>query len=345
MGNFIKCFGLLLFLSIVIGCKQNSQNIVEKISLKCNIIDDDYLFGNPSLIAVSDSFLVVVDMSQDSLIHVFKLPDCNYIGKCGIMGQGPNEFTMISSLFDYKDNEFGIYDPNKKEIDLLNVSGSNLKLSLHTSLDNTYLHYDVRPVSEKCFIGTGIYEKGRFCILDNTGKMKGLYGQWPARDKQEAETNNRIKAQAYMGGFAVSPSGKKMIAYTMTADMIELYDFSGDSIRKITDLYKSYPDYNYKTGSESFTGTSKNTPFCYLYATCTDKYIYVLYSGKNFQEHSTNAMNGNIIYVYDWNGDNLCQYELDMNLQNICIDKTGKILYAIAYNPDPAIVKILLPNH
>lgn len=56
-------------------------------------------------------------------------------------------------------------------------------------------------------------------------------------------------------------------------------------------------------------------------------------------------MNGNIIYVYDWNGDNLCQYELDMNLQNICIDKTGKILYAIAYNPDPAIVKILLPNH
>ena len=55
-------------------------------------------------------------------------------------------------------------------------------------------------------------------------------------------------------------------------------------------------------------------------------------------------MNGNIIYVYDWNGDNLCQYELDMNLQNICIDKTGKILYAI-YNPDSAIVKILLPNH
>lgn len=56
-------------------------------------------------------------------------------------------------------------------------------------------------------------------------------------------------------------------------------------------------------------------------------------------------MNGNIIYVYDWNGENLCHYELDMNLQNICIDKTGKILYAIAYNPNPAIVKILLPNH
>lgn len=74
-----------------------------------------------------------------------------------------------------------------------------------------------------------------------------------------------------------------MIAYTMTADMIELYDFSGDSIRKITDLYKSYPDYNYKAGSESFTGTSKKTPFCYLYATCTDKYIYVLYSGKIFR--------------------------------------------------------------
>ena len=35
-------------------------------------------------------------------------------------------------------------------------------------------------------------------------------------------------------------------------------------------------------------------------------------------------MSGNIIYVYDWNGENLCQYELDMNLQNICIDKTGK---------------------
>lgn len=34
-----------------------------------------------------------------------------------------------------------------------------------------------------------------------------------------------------------------------------------------------------------------------------------------------------------------------MNLQNICIDKTGKILYGIAYNRDPALVKILLQNH
>lgn len=147
MSNFIKCFGLLLFSSIVIGCKQNSQNMVEKIPLKCNIIDDDYLLGNPSLIAVSDSNMVIVDMSQDTMIHVFKLPDCNYIGKCGIMGQGPNEFTMVSSLFEYKDNEFGIYYPNKKEINLLNISCSNLKLSPHISLDNTYLHYDVQPVS------------------------------------------------------------------------------------------------------------------------------------------------------------------------------------------------------
>lgn len=73
MSNFIKCFGLLLFSSIVIGCKQNSQNMVEKIPLKCNIIDDDYLLGNPSLIAVSDSNMVIVDMSQDTMIHVFNV--------------------------------------------------------------------------------------------------------------------------------------------------------------------------------------------------------------------------------------------------------------------------------
>lgn len=69
------------------------------------------------------------------------------------------------------------------------------------------------------------------------------------------------------------------------------------------------------------------------------KYVYGLYSGKNFKENGLETLAGTIIYVFDWNGEAIKKYELNVPVTLISVDNKDEMLYAFSNMPDPELIR------
>lgn len=339
------CLMILLFVIISFySCQSNKKiNNVQLFDVKCELVcDKEYILGKPNQIALSGSVLVVIDRGSDSLIHFFDVTKRNLINKGGRIGQGPNEFTIISSLGSYDDG-FGMYDPNMRKYYKVVCNDNAVMIESVFEVDRL-IPLNIQPISNNRFISTGIYKEGKFCLIDSKGKIISTIEEWPYRDDAEKEISNHIKAQAYMSNILVNPSKDKIVSFSITADIVSFYEVKADSLELIKECINSYPDYDYFNKPKSFRGTSKKNPFGYLSGSCTDKYAYILYSGKSTQEYNDNAFLGNVINVYSWNGDKIAELKIDKELNSICISPDGSIIYGIAYMPEPTLVKINIPQ-
>lgn len=303
----------------------------------------DSILGAPSALALSDSILAIVDTQSDSLIHIVNVEKQKYIRKVGVLGQGPTEFTMITSLNTSGNGSFGLYDPNKRTFYNMACRIDTVSFSPLFRIDSL-MHYEVRPLANRLYLTTGIYEANRYCLVNSQGKIEKTFGEWPYRDEKEKNVSGRVKAQAYMGGITVNPSGTKFLSYVATADILSFYQLEKGEAHLVKESCLTYLDYAYSDNSNSFRGTSREAPLTYLAATSTEKYVYLLYSGKNTGKYNLSAFSGNIIYVYTWDGDKVAELKSDKDLQCLCVSPDGKVIYTIANTPEPTLVQISLPR-
>ena len=293
------CLMILLFVvTFFYSCQSNKKiNNVQLFDVKCELVcDEEYILGKPNQIALSGSVLAVIDSGSDSLIHFFDVTKRNLINKSGRIGQGPNEFTIISSLGSY-DEGFGMYDPNLRKYYKVMCNDNSVMIESVFKVDSL-IPLNIQSISNNRFISTGIYQEGKFCLIDSKGKIISTIEEWPYRDDTEKEISNHIKAQAYLSNILVNPSKDRIVSFSITADIVSFYEVKADSLELIKEYINSFPDYDYFNKPKSFRGTSRKSPFGYLSGSCTDKYAYILYSGKSTQEYNDNAFLGNVINVY-----------------------------------------------
>lgn len=329
----------------LLSCQSNQRKINVVISdVSCQpICFGNSILGAPSALALSDSILAIVDTQSDSLIHIVNVEKQQYIRKTGVLGQGPTEFTMITSLNTSGNSSFQLYDPNKRTCyDMTCMMDATLFSPLFKI--DSLMHYEVRPLAGHLYLATGIYEANRYCLINAQGRIENTFGEWPYRDEKEKSVSSRVKAQAYMGGITVNPSGTKFLSYVATADILSFYHFEKGEVRLVKESCLSYPDYAYNDDSNSFRGTSREAPLTYLAATSTEEYVYLLYSGKSTGKYNLNAFSGNIIYVYTWDGGKVAELKSDKDLQCLCVSQDGRVIYTIASIPEPTLVQILLPR-
>ena len=90
-----------------------------------------------------------------------------------------------------------------------------------------------------------------------------------------------------------------------------------------------------KAPASAFVEKTGNT-----YVMCiSPKYVYGLYSGKNFKENGLETLAGTIIYVFDWNGEAIKKYELNVPVTLISVDNKDEMLYAFSNMPDPELIR------
>lgn len=342
--KFVKlCWVLLLFVSFFLNSCISQDREVQTFDVACETFcEEDYILGKPNQIAIFDSVLAIIDRSSDSLIHLFNVNEGSFSNKLGRTGQGPNEFTAISSLVS-TERGFAMYDPNKRKYYDVHLK-NELVVITPLYVINGLAPLDILPLSKNRYLSTGIYKTSKFCISDANGEIISFMGNWPYRDEKENKVSNHIKAQAYMSKIAVSPSKENVVSYSMTADLLSFYKVENDSLILLKESVRSFPEYDYMNNATSFRGTYRGAPIAYLAGSTTNKYVYVLYSGKSTQEYKEKAFLGNIIYVYSWDGEKIAEIRCDKSLSSFCIDGKRNVAYAIAYTPEPVLVKFFLPK-
>jgi hypothetical protein len=72
---------------------------------------------------------------------------------------------------------------------------------------------------------------------------------------------------------------------------------------------------------------SKENNSGYLCVKGSDKFVYALFSGKPLFDEDSNS--SNIVICFDWNGNIVRKYKLDVDVNQITVDYADSYLYGI----------------
>lgn len=328
----------LLILIVICSCtphkRKEGQHIIS-CAHRVLVYSDSCILGNLNQIALSDSFLAVTDLNNENMLYVFHAKTGKKIGGYLNRGQGPNEYLAISSLGRWKDGMY-LYDVNKRQMAEIIFKDSICVIPGMSFGDE--LHPTFVPLNDDTFIASGYYQEGRFCLMTNLGGKKEYIMEYPSRDEEEKTVTNQAKSQAYSGGIIASPYGDFFMAYTNKADMLSFYRYNDGNVQIIKEIYKTYPDYKYDKENKRYLAISRHNPFTYIWGCGTGKYVYLLYSGKSFDEAGRFAHQSSQIEVYNWEGEKVKTLLLDIPIQGMVVSEDDKTVYAISMNPEPQIV-------
>ena len=285
----MQYFWLLIFV-IVYFCSSCDRKGEGRHILNCNhrvlVHSDSCILGKPNQIALSGSYLAITDLNNDKVLYVFNSQTGKKVGEYVNRGQGPGEYYSISSLGRWKNGMY-LYDVNKREMAEIAFMDS-VRIVPRMSFGRE-LHPTFVPLNDDTFIASGFYPEGRFCLIKDSGKQKEYIMEYPSRDETEKEVTNFAKSQAYSGGIVAHPSGSLFMAHVSKADMLSFYSYENGNVRLIKEMLNSFPDYEYDKENQRYLAISRQNPFTHLWGCGTEKYVYLLYSGKSYAEAGERA--------------------------------------------------------
>lgn len=337
---------MIVLLSLLVSCTRNENEKVSCYQIALQTVgEDDYVLGSGSEMAVTDNFILIEEQNTDSLIHVIDLKNgAKHIGRIGKIGQGPEEFLIITNICTTADkNGFCAYDANRRvlwQLKRVDRGWEQIKLFEPDSV----FHRVIKPLNDSTYLASGYYNSHKFFLLSKDGDVLNRVGEWPYRDEAEKKVSGVMKSQAYVGDFTVSPSGKNVAYACLASDILSFYTYSDIELSLNKEIVGEYVDYNYRHDSNHFSGTSRKTPLGYLSITSNNDFVYLLYSGRSIAEYDLKAFRGNSIHVYTWEGEKVAELKSESDMNRICISPDAKKLYAIALVPDYRLVEIALPE-
>lgn len=344
MKNYIVC-AFVIF--VLFSCKNNTDSLTDLFkktkTLNHNelICDSDYLMGSSGKMLIIDSILITLDYNNERMFHVFDIKNNKYINNLGVKGQGPNEFLQPYSLIYHSHIDFLSYDLldnslKKIRIDsLMNGTISYEKMISFNSISNLI----VIPTKYNNYIGFGLYESNMFKLIDSDGKDIGLFMDFPT-DKETKTIDHRNIALGYQGSLAINMDRDKLVYASLYGTILGIYNIKENSINQEFLLVYDYPQFTVQNEGEGMSSPITKDCICAfrdIYA--TDKYIYSLYSGKTISKLGEKAFEAQNIYVFDWEGNPVIHYRLDVPINNMAVLSNNKRIYAISNLPEPTLIE------
>ena len=171
-------------------------------------------------------------------------------------------------------------------------------------------------------------------FLSSDGEVIKSFGEYPYRDEEERKRSGIIKSQVYQSSITIDPSGTRFMSCMYSGDLLEFYRITADSIYRTKKIYNHFPEYRF---NESQVVVSRKSPTDYLGAVSTSKYIYLLYSGRTYEEFADRSFYGNRILVYDWEGNRIAELRSNKDLCALCLSSDSSMMYVLALDPNPVL--------
>jgi len=181
----------------------------------------------------------------------------------------------------------------------------------------------------------------RMYLINKQGDIiKGL-GSYP---ENEENIPNQVSARAYLGLMEPNPERSKVAITSMYSDRLDIFDINTDNMITAYGPEKFTPIFEIREieGVGPIAASTPKTKFGFCHLSTTDKYIYVLYSGKvagDYDENPSQVIMGNQVFVYDREGNNITTLELDRELVSIFVDENDSNLYGLESNMNIDIIR------
>ena len=324
---------LFAFLFSCSSGKEQKEVVVQSVKHEVLMGDECMIGITREIELLNDSISVVINSRSEDAFQILHHAEKKAVN-LGKIGQGPDDFLLLFFI-SMDGDDFSFYDVNKNRYSTiqLNTEDDSWQVKHDFKLDSlTHLH--IRPIADNRYVSTGIYEDCTLMVLDEDGMPLKKFGEWPYKDEEEKKVSGKTRAMVYQGELVAHPSGNKVAHIISMGDIFYFYEVSpdGDLVLK-SKQEKAYANYNHANGAHYQSSLHYSVDAC-----TTEDYVYMLYSGRSLKEYGLKCFHGNLVLVYDWDGNLVKKLQLDVDVKHIAVSKDNRKLYAIADLPDPVLV-------
>jgi len=306
-----------------------------------------------SNLCIVDSFLFIAQKRNDTIFHIFKLPDCKLITGFGKMGRGPNEFFNNFSSSTFKP----VFDSIPK-FGVSNGVYSIRYYQISDFLDNRFEPYktiDLPPelngfqsvtyVKDSLIIGAPYNVSAHIIQFnpssDSLSSFKEFAIQFPGLE-------SRMRT-IYMTYMSIRPDNNKLVVSYGSFGKIDIYDLTNGELQTIT--YKDFPPIEEnlsitRNSSEADYRFNRNQKIFCWEIVATNNHIYAkvlnteynnLVDGMSFSRNFIPE-----IHVFDWDGSPVRIIKPDKYYFKFYVSPNDEYLYAIDRNIEDIIYRIKL---
>lgn len=260
----------------------------------------------------------------------------------GNRGQGPNDFLHPFSFQLINDDLVGVVDMSANMYLEFRIPKENDEIEIIKRIKFDTTPFRMIKTAFDQHIGLSMQE-GLFILVDSTGKAIKSFFEYPYRNKEERQLDNKHRAFAYQGSLSANPSKTKCVYTSMSGDIIHFYELENNNIKLITKIENEYPRYKNDSNAES-SGVifGSNNRIGHISSYATEDFVYTLFSGKKLEE--PNSYEASILRVFDWKGMLKNEYKLDIPCSFLCVSEDESRLWAIATTPETSLVYFDLQN-
>lgn len=288
------------------------------------VLNDSYVYGHAWNLLTCDSLLIVVDMGQEDIIHIFNRNTGVFLKSAGKKGNGPGELASPGSVaLDKAKGILYVNDDERKVV--FRYCLKNIVNDLASYLVEIKLDDEVPNVSRICCLRDSLFiaegKKDRLLIFTPSG-IKQTYNEFNATDKFKTPQEwSRFLQQCSKN--SVSPDGRKYATATSLGAILEIFSIADNRIKLTNTGYFIEPVFDLK-------GTSvipnEHTIGGFAFMSTTDKYIYATIFG------TVNPVKmPHVIWKFDWNGNPVASYETNSEIECFAVDEATETVYASVY--------------
>ena len=317
-----------------------SENQTEKISASKHVSLEEFDILRPAgVIRINNSSYMIRDGQQEDIFSFINL-QTKQVAKGGRIGNGPQEFTSISS-FQKVGDEVLAYDTSHKRFSKIKVlSDTTLALQEVRRVDTDKKMFITHCIGSN-IIASGVFKDYWLMHLGKEGEICSTV-DFPYFEELK-DISPILKSVLHLSTLiANAPNQKKGVAATMQHGVITFFDYAENQPLKAYKQLKYYaPKYKKFQGQDNIAFAKDNkVGFCSV--ACDNEYVYVLYSGRTFNEYGMQNHHCENLLVYDWDGNPIKRYLLDTPLSSIQYDEKNNLIYGIAFDPEGVLVEYQL---
>jgi len=336
-------FFQFLYLSILCSCINNKQ---EKsiVILKHHLIDiGENVIGYGGFLAQNQGSIVGLDFAPtvQPFFCIKPYGESQTLFRFGNKGQGPDDFLWPASIQFINNQTIGAFDMMSGTYNIFSIPSEHEELNIDKKIKFQIQLSKVIKTAFNQYIGLSVKEE-MFLLADSSGMTINTFFEYPYKDIDERQFVSR--SHAYQGVLVTNPLKDKFVYSSFHGEIIHFYRIENNNIETISKIEKEYPIYRKRNDNYDGVEFNINTKAGYIATYATNKFVYAIFSGVKISEIKSVNFEGEILRIFDWNGVLVKEYILDIPCSYLCVSDDDSKIWAIASNPDIALVSFDFEN-
>ena len=319
----------------------NSKNSIERTILnheKINLSEEFVGYGGFLEYYKNKIFGVEIAPSLPPFFCLIKNEEKHSLFRFGNRGQGPNDFNHPYSVQYVDDETVGVMDLSTRTYCEFVIPEENYDININKKIKFDYLTTRIIKTAYNEYIGLSMQDE-LFIMTDSIGENLKCFFEYPHRSAKEQTLENKYRAYAYNGNLSTNPSKTKFVYTSYNGEIIHFYNIEHNNIKPIIKIENVYPIYQNR--NDNMTGVIIGTDCVlgYISSYATEQFVYTLFSGEKHKDIERDySYSASILRVFNWKGNLIKEYELDVPCSYICVSNDNTTLWAIAAKPDYSLV-------